>query len=213
MKRHLPLLAGLVLVIGTTFVQGIWTQRWQKSEALQVAAERLAGAPDDLGTWHGQRGELEAGELVAAGAEASWVRQFTDSRTSASVLVILLCGQPGLMSVHRPEHCYRAAGFELMGDSTHFQVVGDPPAECWTNRFRKEGPTGTMQLRIYWTWFGDGAWRAPRSPRLTFAHLPVLYKLYAIHELPAQPGRPADDPTIDLLQQLLPALARVLAPS
>ena len=68
-----------------------------------------------------------------------------------------------------------------------------------------------MQLRIFWTWFGDGTWQAPDSPRLTFAHLPVLYKLYVVRELPPRPERLEQDPSLDLLQQLLPALASVLA--
>jgi len=67
-----------------------------------------------------------------------------------------------------------------------------------------------VQLRIFWTWFGDGAWQAPDNPRITFAHLPALYKLYVIHELPSRQGRLEQDPSLGLLQQLLPALADVL---
>ena len=43
-----------------------------------------------------------------------------------------------------------------------------------------------------------------------FAHLPALYKLYAIRELPPRQERLDEDPSLDLLQQLLPALAEAL---
>jgi hypothetical protein len=67
-----------------------------------------------------------------------------------------------------------------------------------------------VQLRIFWTWFGDGTWRAPESPRLAFAPLPALYKLYVVRELPPRGERSEDDPSLDLLRRLLPALGRAL---
>jgi hypothetical protein len=137
--------------------------------------------------------------------------RYTDARTGASALVILLCGRPGKMSVHRPEHCYRGAGYEMEAEPVRHTVGDDSPADCWTAKFRKAGPAGAVRLRIFWTWFGDGAWQAPDSPRLTFAPLPALYKLYVVRELPPRPERLEEDPSLDLLQQLLPSLAGALA--
>jgi hypothetical protein len=116
------------------------------------------------------------------------------------------------MCVHRPEHCYRGAGYDLLADPIRCTIAGERPAECWTTRFRKEEPSGDVTLRIFWAWFDGERWRAPDSPRLAFAHLSALYKLYAIRELPARPERPEQDPTLDLLRQLLPALANALRP-
>jgi Protein of unknown function (DUF3485) len=207
MTRNLPLLAGLMIVVGAAVVEGMWTQRWQPSADLEAAVERLDHAPDNLGSWKTETVEFDAEALAAAGAQGSWVRRYTDSRTGASVLVILLCGRSGKMSVHQPEHCYRTAGYKMMADPTRCRAPGD----CWTAKFRKEETTGPVDLRIFWTWFGDGTWQAPDSPRLTFAHLPALYKLYMIRELPPRPERLEQDPSLDLLQHLLPALAGVLA--
>lgn len=210
MSRYLPLVVGVILILATTFVQGVWTQRWQQSAVLESAVHRLSYAPGDLGTWKASPVELDAETLAAAGAQGSWVRRYTDARTGASVLVILLCGRSGKMSVHRPEHCYGGAGYEMMAESVPYELPVDPPAQCWTTRFRKEESTGNVQLRIFWTWFGDGRWQAPESPRLHFAHLSALYKLYAIRELPPRQERLEEDPSLDLLQQLLPALAKTL---
>jgi hypothetical protein len=210
MPRSIPLLVGLFLVMATALVHGVWTQRWQKSADMESAIARLSNAPGDLGAWKAEPVEFDDDALSAAGAQGSWVRRYTDARSGASVLVILLCGRSGKMSVHRPEYCYRGAGYEVMTDPAHCEIPGDPPALCWTTRFRKEETTGSVQLRIFWTWFGNGVWQAPDSPRLTFAPLPALYKLYAVRELPPRQERLEQDPSLDLLQQLLPALAAAL---
>lgn len=212
MIRGFPLLIGLGIVVVVALLQGRWTQRWEKSAGLQAAVQRLTDAPGDLGSWKAEPSELEADALAAAGAQGSWVRRYTDERTGASVQIILLCGRPGPMSVHRPEHCYRGAGYDMLADPILCKISGERPADCWTTRFRKEEPSGEVTLRIFWTWFGGEGWRAPDSPRLAFAHLPALYKLYAIRELPSRPERPEQDPTLDLLRQLLPALADALRP-
>jgi hypothetical protein len=210
MPRSIPLLAGLIVVMTTALVQGVWTQRWQKSAIMEAALHRLSYAPGDLGTWKVEPIEFDDEALAAAGAQGSWVQRYTDARTGVSVLVILLCGRSGKMSVHRPEHCYRGAGYEMMAEPMPYKLSVDPPAHCWTTRFRKEESTGNVQLRIFWTWFGDGVWQAPDSPRLAFAHLSALYKLYAIRELPPRQERLEQDPSLDLLRQLLPALAEAL---
>ena len=210
MPRSIPLLSGLILVIVTAIVQGVWTQRWQKSAVMESAIHRLSYAPGDLGAWKAEPVEFDAETLAAAGAQGSWVRRYTDARSGVSVLVILLCGRSGKMSVHRPEYCYGGAGYQMMADPVSYDLFVDPPAQCWTTRFRKEKSTGNVQLRIFWTWFGDGVWQAPESPRLKFAHLSALYKLYAIRELPPRQERLEEDPSLDLLQKLLPALAEAL---
>lgn len=213
MPRSLPLLAGLILIMATALVQGVWTQRWQKSADLEAALRRLSYLPGDLDTWKAQPVEFDAETLAAAGAQGSWVRRYTHTHTGASVLVILMCGRSGKMSVHRPEYCYGGAGYEMLAEPAPYELSVDPPAHCWTTRFRKEESTGNVQLRIFWTWFGDGVWQAPESPRLRFAHLSALYKLYAIRELPPRRERLAEDPSLDLLHNLLPALAEALTRS
>ena len=53
-------------------------------------------------------------------------------------------------------------------------------------------------------------WVIPENPRLTFAGLPVLYKLYLIRE-DAGTGEPnAPDPCVEFMRELLPQLNRTL---
>ncbi len=216
MARLGPLLAGLALVLGTALVHGLWTQRWSKSADLAAAAARLDGLPDDLGEWKAEPGPEDREALADAGAEGWWLRRYTNQRTGAKVDVVLLCGPSGRMCVHRPENCYGGAGYELAASPARYTPTGADPgsAEFWTARFTREEVSDPVNLRIFWSWFADGAWHAPDNPRWALAHVPALYKLYVIHEEP--PGPPvavADDPAAQLLRLLLPALSRALGDS
>src|SRR4051794_5474355 len=113
MTRILTFAVGLAVVIASGVVYGAWTQRWQESAALETAVAKLPGLPEQVGPWKGQPAELEQDALEMAGAKGWWVRRFTDERTGTSLLVILLCGRAGPLSVHKPETCYAGAGYDL----------------------------------------------------------------------------------------------------
>ena len=212
MTRILTFLAGLAVVIGSGVVYGAWTQRWQNSADLETQAAKLHNLPEEVGGWHGESIDLDGEALAMAGAEGWWVRRFTNERTGSSLLVILLCGRPGPMSVHRPENCYCAAGYALSGPPIKYTpptAPGASPTEFWTGKF-KQPEAGGRELRIFWSWYGDGSWRAPDNPRWDFARLPALYKLYVIRETSGRPERLDDDPAVDLMRHLLPEMSRTL---
>ncbi|HMF12113.1 MAG TPA: exosortase-associated EpsI family protein [Gemmataceae bacterium] len=206
-----PLVVALGVVVAAGTWYGLTTERWQKSEELEAAVSRLRELPEHIGDWQARPVEMDARALRQAGAEGHWVRRFTHSRTGASVTIILLCGRTGQMAVHRPEDCYRGAGYEISSPATPYasrSEKGDAESRFWTACFRKQDASGPVQLRIFWSWLASDAWQAPDSPRLAFAGLPVLYKLYAVHELV---GPIEDDPAIDLLHRLVPPLTELLA--
>jgi hypothetical protein len=215
MYRTFPLWLGLAVLVGTGLVHGLWTDRWQGSQELADAVARLERVPDRLGPWQATAVPLEAEVLAQAGAAGQRSLHFTHRRTGEQVLVILLCGKPGPISVHRPEHCYRGAGYEMTAPAAKERlpaIAPGPPAEFWTARFRKQEETQTVQLRIFWSWFAGGSWQAPGSPRWTFARYPALYKLYVIRE--TTPGRERLDRDADrkFLNQVMPVLTRALTP-
>jgi hypothetical protein len=212
MTRILTFAAGLAVVIASGLVHGAWTQRWQTSAALDAAVARLAGLPEQVGRWQASPAGLDQDALDMAGAKGWWVRRFTDERTGSSVLVILLCGRGGPLSVHQPETCYTTAGYTLSAPPVHTAIPSNAgaPAEFWTGLFKKP-EAGGQELRIFWSWYDGGAWRAADHPRWDFAHLPALYKLYAIRETNGRPERLNDDPAAELLRGLLPEMSRALA--
>src|SRR5208282_643333 len=120
MARVLPLLAALIVIVVSGFVHGRWTQRWEKSAELERAITRLNRIPEIAGNWKAQQApEVDSEELALAGAEGSWIRRFTSSNND-TVLVVLLVGRAGNMSVHRPESCYPGAGYDQAGSSICF---------------------------------------------------------------------------------------------
>ncbi|HJT77773.1 MAG TPA: exosortase-associated EpsI family protein [Gemmataceae bacterium] len=213
MRRLLPILTGLALVVGVGFVHGTWTGRWSQGAAVEAAVARLPQGPCDLGDWHGEPSAFDPAELAKAGVAGSWVEQFRRRGDGSVVLVMLLCGRPGEIAVHRPEHCYSGAGYEMLGAPAPctLDLAGDAaPAQLWTARFRKPEAAEARELRIFWTWYGGGSWQAPAYPRFAFARYPALYKLYAVREVRGGLGRAEDDPCTDLLDRLLPWLGERL---
>jgi hypothetical protein len=211
--RILTFAAGLVIVIATGFLHGAWTQRWHESTALESAIAKLQSLPEQVGRWRARPAELDQEALEMAGAKGWWVRRFTDERTGTSLLVILLCGRAGPLSVHKPETCYSSAGYSLTSAPIRYTVRNETEAtgaEFWTGLFKKP-EVGGEQLRIFWSWYNGGVWRAADNPRWTFAHLPALYKLYVIRETSGRPERLDDDPAAEFLRRLLPEMSRTLS--
>jgi hypothetical protein len=215
MGRIFPYLAGLALVVGSGLVHGWWTERWQDSTDLRAAVARLEHLPGDLGPWKQRPAKLDPEAERQAGAAGSWVREYTHETSGNSVLVILLCGRPGPISVHRPEDCYRGAGFELTAPPFPYALRSARPRllmRCWCAKFRRQDKADPTRLRILWSWFAQGAWQAPESPRLAFAGRQALYKLYVVREMTNGQERLEEDPCLDLLRWLLPPLTRTLSP-
>lgn len=115
MVRVLPILIGLTVLLSSGLVHGWWTDRWIQSEELTEAVQRLEQLPNDVGRWKGEPYPQEAQALTLAGAVGHYSRHFVDAQTGDEVGVILLVGRGARMVVHRPEHCYQAAGFALQG--------------------------------------------------------------------------------------------------
>jgi hypothetical protein len=216
MTRVFPLLTALIVVVGAGFVHGRWTQRWEKSAELEAAVKRLDRIPEVAGNWKGRLApEIDDEELALAGAHGAWIRRFTSSNND-SVLVVLLVGRAGNMSVHRPENCYPSAGYEQAGGSIRYSVkAGDGRmlADCWTSKFAKNDVASASHLRIFWSWYAAGQWQAPNWPRWDFAHLPYLYKVYVIHETNNRPDSLDAEPAVKFLQQFLPELTKALEPN
>jgi hypothetical protein len=217
MTRTATVLSAATVVLVTGIVHGTWTQRWRAAAEIDAAAARLEDVPTRAGGWKGTAaGPIPPDVLRSTGARGSWTRTFTSADTGQKVLVILLCGPTGRMSVHRPENCYPSQGYDLVADPLRqtIQSPGAADAEFWTARFAKpEVTTGGAQVRIFWSWNAAGRWQAPEFPRWTFAPQPYLYKLYVIRELPPRPERAEDDPAAEFLRQFLPELTRALAPA
>jgi hypothetical protein len=209
MTRLLACLTALTLLLTAGLLHGLWSERWRPSGALEEAVTRLQDVPLHIGDWDGKDVDADPEAFAQAGARGYWARSYTHRHGGGSVLVILMCGRAGRMSVHTPEVCYRGAGYDLLETprpTTLRDEAGNPSGTFWNARFAKQAGT-TGDLRLYWAW-GDGTdWQAPTNPRWDFRGRPFLYKLYASHEI----SGPNDaDSTAEFLRQLTAELKKVL---
>lgn len=212
MTRFLPLATGLALLLAASVVHGVWTQRWQPSRALDVAAARLEHVPLQIGDWQGHDVPMEPEVLERSGLTACWTRRYVHERNGRSITVVLMCGRAGPTSVHTPEACYGGAGYERIG-TTGRHAVMHASAEFWAADFRKDNPAVPAHLRIFWAWSGDGNWSAPNYPRLTFARQDALFKLYALRETSGEHEPYSSDPCVEFLRVFLPMLKPTLFPT
>jgi hypothetical protein len=205
----LAIVAAVVAAEG--YVHGLWTQRWQNSPELTQAVARLDLMPLTVGNWRGTESrKLKDREIQLAGF-AGYVQRRYERPDGATVSVLLACGRAGPLSVHTPEVCYAGAGFEAAGDPAResFQTVkGSGPTEFWKAKFTKPG-TG-QHLRVFWSWRARGGWLAADSPRLTFAGLPALHKMYVVCELATADARQEDAACAEFMALLLPELDRTV---
>ncbi|MFO0966058.1 MAG: exosortase-associated EpsI family protein [Gemmataceae bacterium] len=200
----------LALILGAGLVHGLWAERWYESQDLEDASARVALVPREFGDWVGKDAEADAGSFAQAGARSYLVRNYTNKRTHASFLVILMCGRPGKMAVHRPEVCYQGAGYEMMERPRPYAVkteLGDDLGSFWTARFDKGG---VSDLRLYWGWAANGPWQATAEPRWQFRGESYLYKLYVSHDAAGAGPLLPDGPAQDFLRRLTPELRKVL---
>lgn len=213
MLRALPLLVGLTVLGTAGLVHGLWTDRWRSAADLLEARDLVAELPADIGAWKGEEVEQDPDALEMAGAIGHYSRTFLDPKTGEKVLVILLVGKAARMAVHRPEHCYTAAGYELKSKPTEVQVTppDSEPAELGTALFGRDEATGPSVLRIFWSYGTTQRWSAPANPRWQFARERVLYKLYVIRSIAGQPGLIRDDPCVRFFGEFLPVLERTLS--
>jgi hypothetical protein len=208
MLRFLPPLLAAVLVIGTGIVHGFWSDRWAPAVEPQEAADRYAAIPMTVGEWEGKDFDKPAENVP--GVVGSLQRRFTHRITGATVTVALVCGRPGPVSIHTPDSCYTASGYDF---GTRSPVALGPGTDFWTADAVRVKATEETRLRLFWAWNAGQGWTAPDDARTAYARYPVLHKLYVLRELNSLAEPIKDDPGLTFLRALLPELdARLFAP-
>ncbi|MFO0865534.1 MAG: exosortase-associated EpsI family protein [Gemmataceae bacterium] len=208
MRRvHIAALVAGLIVVGAGLVHGKLYDRWGSSQALEDAVARVDQVPMEIDGLIGETQSAEAEEFRAARAKGYWVRTYRDPDRKTECLVILMCGRPGDMSIHTPDVCYKGAGYEMFGQPST-AAIGELGL-FWTARFVKQS-LGNDDLRLYWAWTNDGAWRAPESPRWEFRGGRFLYKLYIARRASGRDDAKEKETTEAIMRRLLPAFRQTL---
>jgi hypothetical protein len=197
----------MALVVVGGIVHGFWTDRWIRSRAPAEGAERLKTVPLSVGDWEGKTLSSSSSPEAIAG---QLYRRYVHRLNGTVITVALFTGLPGPVSIHTPDVCYKASGFQVASPLKYKYAGarGQPAAEFWTADLQKIKATEKLHQRIFWAWTTDGVWRAASDPRWEFAAKPILYKLYLVREMTSADEPLEEDPCIDLLHDLLPQLQK-----
>jgi hypothetical protein len=212
MVRTLALIVGSGVLIACGLVHGQWTDRFQQSAPIKDAVARLDQVPLQLGPnvqgrpeWLGEVLPCKAGQ-AGAGVAGCLQVQYVNQQTGKAVVVSLVCGRPGPVSIHSPDACYVANGYDI--DRPH--KVGSTEAEFWQTDAVLKNVTEEKRSRIYWAWNNGQGWKANADPRQEYVRSPVLYKLYVVRVLEGQDDKTAGEPCQRLIEVLLPELNKAL---
>jgi hypothetical protein len=204
MLKWIASLTASAALLAAGVVHGVMTDRWLPPADVARAAERLDDLPLEIGPWKGHKGEVKPGQ-AGAGVAGCIQRRYENARTGAGVVVALVCGRPGPVSIHTPEVCYGASGY-LVGKRQSVPA-GDTGGSLWRTDAVRTTATDEVRLRIYYGWHTAGGWVAPEDSRMAFPREKVLHKLYVVRELAAA-DEPKDEPCEEFLRLLLPELER-----
>jgi hypothetical protein len=210
MKNTILVAAALIILAGTGWVHGRWTNRWRPTPELAKIAGQLQSLPETIGDWRLElTREIPPRELAMTGAVGNVSRVYTNNAKGQSVSILVLTGLPGDISTHTPDVCYPGAGYVLGAAEDYTRSYGDHKAGFRTATASKGGASPSF-LRIFWAWRGSKGWSAPESARWAFAAEPLLTKLYVVRDTRGAISDPREDPCNDFIPPLLAELDRIL---
>jgi hypothetical protein len=211
MRRYIPVVAALAAVLFTGLVHGFWTGRWETTARAAETLARVEQAGLDLPDWEGRAEDLE--DRYKDPLSTSLYRRYLHRGNGREVTMLLVGGRPGPVSVHTPDVCYGASGYQVSRPEK-VEVPG-LPGTFWMAQMVKKKASEETRLRVFWSWNAGRGWTASDNPRFAFASFApqaALFKLYLVRELVQGDEPLKDDPCLQLLPQLLPELQKSLFP-
>ena len=140
-------------------------------------------------------------------------REFRHAETGRAVVLTILCGGAGPMSVHPPTACFEGVGYSLVSGPAVIGITDNDDITISLNKaaFRLQEEMTSDMTRVFWGWSADGTWDAPANPRIAYRGQPVLFKLYTVDRAWDSGDGLAQSETF--LTDALPVIRRALAVS
>ena len=187
MMRQVPIILGVLALIGFTVAEARMSGRYQGSDMTEVQfAALLKKVPMNIGEWHGADRTVKDEVKKTAGARGYVSRTYKNAVTGEEVTIWLIVGHSKDVVRHTPDICYPSSGFKMMSPENSreaFVFEDQPTADFYTNKFLREDATGRHLERVFWSWYkpsedGTVIWKAPKVVRWEFGNARSLYKLY-----------------------------------
>lgn len=222
MMRQIPIVLGLVALVGLTVCESMLTGRFQSSNVTEEQfASFLARVPQDIGDWHGKDLPVEDQVRETAGARGYVSRAYQNTVTGESVTVWLIVGHARDIVRHTPDICYPSSGFKKRSPENSrqsFIFEGQPQADFYTNTFTREDVLGRRFERVFWAWHkpndeGTVRWQAPKTVRWEFGNARSLYKLYFSSSMRDIKETTDQSPCVQFAEVFLPVVEKALLSS
>lgn len=223
MSRYLPIVLGVLVIVGLTIPQIRMSDRFASSNvSAEQRAKLLDNVPKKIGDWIGEDKPVDPTVKQTAGAVGAVSREYRNVRTNERVDLWLIVGHARAISSHTPNICYRASGFEMRAPENSLypmEFEGVPKAPFWTNTFVKADVTGRRLVRVFWSWYnpeadenkGKVVWEAPGNARWHFGNTRSLYKMYFTSEM-REPSETAEDSACRrFAREFMPIVNKALA--
>lgn len=216
MRTIVQLTAAVAILIGMGIAHGRLTDRWGVPAEVPRVAAKLTTVPTEIAGWTSSERPIPEDQLKVAGAEGSLSREYVDPESGVTVLVSIVCGRPGPISLHEPTVCFVNAGMEQRNDVARTSIRSEGQEHSFSTADFKERGIMTGTTRAYWSWSRDTkSWSAPNDPRRAFAGTTYLYKLYflvKVQALGAESAEETDERAIWFMQEFLKTLPQNAAP-
>jgi hypothetical protein len=193
----------------TGAVHGFWTGRWSTGREREARAAALRAVPAEFDGWRSQELQLDARTERVAGIDGYLMRRY--ERGNAVVTALVVCGPPGPVAVHTPEVCYEGTGYVTAPpkETLTLPAEGGHSADTfWVADYAKEVSPLPRFLRVIYGMSSDGTWKATSTPRVDFAGVPVLCKIYVVRETTSGDEPVKGDPGAEFLAAFVPVLKR-----
>jgi hypothetical protein len=187
MMRQVPIILGVVALLGFTWAEARVSGRFQASNMTAEEFEALLKKiPMNIGEWKGTDLPVDDRVKRVSGARGYVSRNYKNAITGDEVSIWLIVGHSKDVVRHTPDVCYPSSGFTQRATENSMQPFvfdGESMGDFYTNSFVKEDGLGRQLIRVFWSWYkpsedGTVTWKAPKIVRLEFGNTPSLYKLY-----------------------------------
>jgi hypothetical protein len=206
--RFIAFVVLLISTVGAGWLHGSFTNRWGLRRDASLAADLLQEASlSTVGNWrlhHDVPFTPDVLKMLQCPAHIS--RVYEHQQTGDRVIVTVIIGPPGPVSVHTPEICYPSRDYKLNGERRKIAVERpERKTDAFWEVPLRSNIDGTV-VRVIYGWSSGTYWEAARGPRYSYGALPHLYKLQVAVPVNAVAATTDFDPGQDFLKSFLPHL-------